>query len=381
MGPLLLLPLLWGGSLQEFPGFELRVQESVTVQACMDVCVACSFSYPVNWGYWSPVTSIYWFREGDKPYNDAVATNDRNKPVKPETRGRFRLVGDPRDKDCSLIIKEARLSDSGAYYLRVEKAPNEKYSYLDKKLNLQVTEKPNIQFLEPLESGRPTKLTCSLSLACDDRHPLLFSWVGDALDAMNLNTIHSPELTLTPRPQDHDSKLTCRVTLQGLQVTLERTVQLNVSYAPRNVRISLSFRNVTALKILQDTSSLLISESPAVQLLCVTDSNPPAQLSWFQGSPALEAAPISSTGVLEITQVGAGDEGEVTCQAQNPLGSQQVSFSLSVQKGPPSCSCETEEPQGSWPLVVTLIRGALMGAGFLLTYGLTWIYYTRCGGH
>ncbi|KAM9756610.1 sialic acid-binding Ig-like lectin 14 isoform 1-T1 [Dama dama] len=421
MGPLLLLPLLWGGewgrgggkghgwgrghawggagaaaeplcppgSLQEFPGFELRVQESVTVQACMDVCVACSFSYPVNWGYWSPVTSIYWFREGDKPYNDAVATNDRNKPVKPETRGRFRLVGDPRDKDCSLIIKEARLSDSGAYYLRVEKAPNEKYSYLDKKLNLQVTEKPNIQFLEPLESGRPTKLTCSLSLACDDRHPLLFSWVGDALDAMNLNTIHSPELTLTPRPQDHDSKLTCRVTLQGLQVTLERTVQLNVSSspclsapdAPRNVRISLSFRNVTALKILQDTSSLLISESPAVQLLCVTDSNPPAQLSWFQGSPALEAAPISSTGVLEITQVGAGDEGEVTCQAQNPLGSQQVSFSLSVQKGPPSCSCETEEPQGSWPLVVTLIRGALMGAGFLLTYGLTWIYYTRCGGH
>ncbi|XP_043291911.1 sialic acid-binding Ig-like lectin 14 isoform X7 [Cervus canadensis] len=380
MGPLLLLPLLWGGSLQELPGFELRVQESVTVQACMDVRVACSFSYPWSSAYWSAEPSIYWFREGDTPYDDAVATNARNKRVKPETQGRFRLVGDPRDKDCSLIIKEARLSDSGAYYLRVERGLNEKYSYHDKKLNLQVTEKPDIQFLEPLESGRPTKLTCSLSLACDDRHPLLFSWVGDALDAMNLNTIHSPELTLTPRPQDHDSKLTCRVTLQGLQVTLERTVQLNVSYAPRNVRISLSFRNVTALKILQDTSSLLISESPALQLLCVTDSNPPAQLSWFQGSPALEAAPISSTGVLVIPQVGAGDEGEVTCEAQNPLGSQQVSFSLSVQKGPPSCSCETEEPQGSWPLVVTLIRGALMGAGFLLTYGLTWTYYTRTFG-
>ncbi|KAB0336830.1 hypothetical protein FD754_025508, partial [Muntiacus muntjak] len=137
----------------------------------------------------------------------------------------------------------------------------------------------------------------------------------------------------------------------------------------------------TSLKILQDTSSLLISENPALQLLCVADSNPPAQLSWSQGSPALEAAPISSTGVLEINQVRAGDEGELTCQAQNPLGSQQVSFSLSVQKGPPSCSCETEEPQGSWPLAVTLIRGALMGAGFLLTYGLTWTYYTRCGGH
>ncbi|XP_023605242.1 sialic acid-binding Ig-like lectin 14 [Myotis lucifugus] len=71
--------------------------------------------------------------------------------------------------------------------------------------------------------------------------------------------------------------------------------------------------------------------------------------------------------------------GEFTCRAQHPLGSQHVSFSLSVQSSPP-CSCVTEEQQGSWPLVLTLIRGALMGAGFLLTYVLTWLYYTRCGG-
>ena len=165
-----------------------------------------------------------------------------------------------------------------------------------------------------------------------------------------------------------------------------------------------------ARKILQNASSILISEGQALQLLCIADSNPSAQLSWFQGSPTLEATPISSTEVLEIPQVEAGDR-EVTCIAQNPLGSQQVSFSLSVQselqdrcwgpaawagvclwegwvwglsftpspspESPLSCSCETEEQQGSWPLVLTLIRGALMGAGFLLTYGLTWTYYTR----
>ena len=85
-----------------------------------------------------------------------------------------------------------------------------------------------------------------------------------------------------------------------------------------------------ALKILQNASSVLISEGQALQLLCVADSNPPAQLSWFWGSPALESTPISSTGVLEIPQAAAGD-GDVTCQAQNPLGSQQVFFSLSVQ--------------------------------------------------
>ncbi|XP_042086987.1 sialic acid-binding Ig-like lectin 14 isoform X3 [Ovis aries] len=374
---LLLLPLLCGGALQEFPGYELRVQESVVVQACMDVRVPCSFSYP--WPpryppYSSAEPFIYWFREGDRQSDDAVATNDRTKQVKSETRGRFRLLGDPSNNNCSLSIQEARLSDSGIYYLRVERGRNLKYNYRAKKLNLQVTEKPDIQFLEPLESGRRTPLTCSLSLVCDGPHYLLFSWVGDTLDAMNPDTLHSSALTLTPRPQDHGTNLTCRVTLQGAQVTLERTVQLNVSSspclsapdAPRNLRISLSFRNST--------------EGQALQLLCVADSNPPAQLSWFWGSPALESTPISSTGVLEIPQVAAGD-GEVTCQGQNPLGSQQIFFSLSVQKGPPPCSCETEEQQGSWPLVLTLIRGALMGAGFLLTYGLTWTYYTRCGGH
>ena len=69
-----------------------------------------------------------------------------------------------------------------------------------------------------------------------------------------------------------------------------------------------------AHKILQNTASILISEGQALQLLCVADSNPSAQLSWFPGSPTLEATPISSTGVLEIPQVPAGD-GEVTCRA------------------------------------------------------------------
>ena len=41
------------------------------------------------------------------------------------------------------------------------------------------------------------------------------------------------------------------------------------------------------------------------------------------------------------------------------------------------CPQDFGESQGSWPLVLTLLRGALMGAGFFLTCGLFWIYYTR----
>ncbi|XP_068848198.1 sialic acid-binding Ig-like lectin 5 [Capricornis sumatraensis] len=381
---LLLLPLLCGGSLQEHPGYELRVQESVVVQACMDVLVPCSFSYPWPVGhppYSSAEPFIYWFREGDRHYDDAVATNDRTKQVKSETRGRFRLLGDPRDNDCSLSIQEARLSDSGVYYVRVERG-SVRYSYREKKLNLQVTEKPDIQVPEPLESGRRTPLTCSLSPVCDGPHYLLFSWAGDTLDAMNPDTLHSAELTLTPRPQDHGTNLTCRVTLHGTPVTLERTVQLNVSYAPRNLRISLSFRNNTALKILQNASSVLISEGQALQLLCVADSNPSAQLSWFQVSPTLEAAPISSTGVLELPY-SVTTEAELSCRAQNPLGSQHSSLSLFVFSPPqllgPSCSQEDEglrcscssrarpAPSLRWRLGEGLLEGNFSNASFKVT--------------
>lgn len=92
------------------------------------------------------------------------------------------------------------------------------------------------------------------------------------------------------------------------------------------------------LKILQNTSSLFILEDQALQLLCVADGNPPAQLSWFRGSPAPNATPISSTTILELPGLGTVP-GEVTCRAQNPLGSQNLSLSLLVV-------CECGDPWG-----------------------------------
>uniref|UniRef100_A0A8C0DJS5 Ig-like domain-containing protein n=1 Tax=Balaenoptera musculus TaxID=9771 RepID=A0A8C0DJS5_BALMU len=245
--PLLLLPLLWGGEWAEGGGaarvgeglqlqrslwYELRVQESVTVQACLGVHVPFSFSYPRRSWPFSGEPVIYWFREGDNIHrSDPVATNNPGGQVKPETQGRFHLLRDPRKKNWSLNIRDARMSDTGVYFFRVE-ADDVKYSYRDKKLNLQVTaptEKPDIRFLEALESGRPTNLTCRLSLVCDGGRAFSFSWAGDALDAVDPETLHSSVLTFTPRRQDHGTNLTCRVELQGDQVTMERTIRLNVS--------------------------------------------------------------------------------------------------------------------------------------------------------
>ncbi|XP_059521827.1 sialic acid-binding Ig-like lectin 14 [Myotis daubentonii] len=391
MVPLLLLPLLWGGSLQQLPGYELQVQESVTVFEGLCVHVPCSFSYPRS--SWSSSSKFYtyWYRDGDNTAYDApVASSNYNKPVKRETKVRF-LLPDPRTNDCSLHIRDARRSDTGRYFFRVEiEYPeynyqghfqgykSQGYSYQDKMLDLQVAEKPHIRIREPLESGRPTLLTCSLPGACEGGRPLSFSWAGAAVDSLDPQTLRSSVLTFTPRPRDHGTNLTCQVKREWPQLTTQRTIRLNVSFAPQNLTIGISFRNDPAFKNLQ-TTSLLILEGEALRLRCEADSNPPAELSWFRGSPGLNATPLSSTAILELPGVGPAQEGEFTCQAQHPLGSQSVSLNLSMFCSPHSSRCVTEEQQGSWPLVLTLIRGALMGAGFVLTYVLTWLYYTRMG--
>ncbi|XP_074171630.1 sialic acid-binding Ig-like lectin 5 isoform X2 [Rhinolophus sinicus] len=330
MVPLLLLPLLWGGSLQEKQGYELRLKESVTVQEGLCVHVPCSFSYPWNLQSSSDVLHIYWYQSGDNIQRDyPVASNNPDKPVRTETANRFRLLEDPRTNSCSLSISNARRSDTGTYFFRVERGYYVKYTYTDKKLHLQVTER--------LVSGRPTRVTCNLPGSCEGGRPLTFSWVGAALDSLSPRTLRSSVLTLTLRPWDHGTNLTCQVKQQGYRVTMERTILLNVSYAPQNLTIRI-FRNVTAFEILQTTSPLPILEGQALRLLCAADSNPPAELSWFRGSPPLNTTPISSTEILDLPRVGIAEEGEFTCQARHPLGSPNVSLNLSVHY-PPQVSC------------------------------------------
>nr|XP_040135787.1 sialic acid-binding Ig-like lectin 14 [Ictidomys tridecemlineatus] len=114
MLPLLLLPLLWAGSLQEDAQYKLQLQESVTVQAGLCALVPCSFSYP--WRRKDPPSKLYisWFREGDWTYYyGPVATNNPYMDVRTEYRNRFHLPGDVRDNNCSLLIRDAKKEDTG----------------------------------------------------------------------------------------------------------------------------------------------------------------------------------------------------------------------------------------------------------------------------
>ncbi|XP_042826097.1 sialic acid-binding Ig-like lectin 11 isoform X4 [Panthera tigris] len=121
---------------------------------------------------------------------------------------------------------------------------------------------------------------------------------------------------------------------------------VTVRDAPQNLTIGISRGNCTELKYPGNGSSLPVLEGESVLLVCVADSNPPATLSWAQGSRTLSPSQPWKPGVLELPRVESGHEGEFTCRAQHALGSQHVSLRLSVVCPPrllgPSCSWEGE---------------------------------------
>ncbi|XP_036601427.1 sialic acid-binding Ig-like lectin 14 [Trichosurus vulpecula] len=198
--------------------------------------------------------------------------------------------------------------------------------------------------------------------------------MGAALSSKPQNSggSHSSEVSFIPGQQHHGTNLTCQVTLPGGHLITERTIQLNVSHAVQNVSITITQDNKTTVFILGNSSALMVQEGQSLHLLCAANSYPPPTLRWILRDQTLASSQPSDDGVLhlDLPHLGPADGGKYTCIAQHPLDSKQTSLSVSVQ-------LFSAQEYSSWPLMLTLLRGALMGAGFLLTYGLTWLYYTR----
>ncbi|XP_070943615.1 sialic acid-binding Ig-like lectin 11 isoform X2 [Macaca nemestrina] len=280
----LLLPVLGAGSLNKDPSYSLQVQKQVTVQEGLCIMVPCNLSYP--WDGWNESTAAYgyWFKEGTNTNTGApVATNNQSRKVEMSARGRFQLTGDPGKGSCSLVIRDAQRENEAQYFFRVERGTYVRYNFKNNGFLLKVT-----------------------------------------------------VLSFTPSPQDHDTDLTCHVDFSRKGVSAERTVRLRVAYAPRDLVISISRDNTSALKPQENLTHLEARKGQFLRLLCAADSQPPATLSWVLQDRVLSLSHPwgPRTLGLELPGVKAGDSGRYTCRAENRLGSQQRALDLSVQYPP-----------------------------------------------
>ncbi|XP_074075522.1 sialic acid-binding Ig-like lectin 13 [Macrotis lagotis] len=289
------------------------------------------------------------------------------------------------------ILNSTQASDPGVLYLKLSnlgiKASGEYTCQARHPLGHQnysvrlcvqtLTQKPEVHIPEILESGSPVILYCLVPGDCRKGKHFTYLWTGTALASRGSGPLNTSKLLFIPQPQDDGTNITCQVTFPKAKVSTETTVQLRVTYPPQNMNISVFQANRTGPELLGNTSSLQVLEGESLTLVCTTESNPPATLLWTYRHQVLQSSEASlDPGVLylKLSKLRPKDRGEYTCQAQHPRGFYQHSVRLCVQ----TCACcpVSEEENGFWPLIITLLRGALMGAGFLLTYGLTWFYYT-----
>ncbi|XP_058564293.1 sialic acid-binding Ig-like lectin 10 isoform X2 [Neofelis nebulosa] len=337
----LLLALLWGGSQAQAPGFSLQVPSVVMVQEGLCVHVPCTLSYPrIGWTEDTPALGSWFVVGTDTNKGRPVATNKQDQ-VHGGSGGRFQLTGDPQNRSCSLLIRDAQVEDSAQYFFRVERGSYVRYNFVESPFYLEVTaltQKPDVYIPETLEAGRRGTLICVFNWAFEECPAPTFSWMGAAVTTPGpgRKSSYFSVLSLTPRPQDHGTHLTCRVDFSRKGVSAETTVRLNVTHVPKDLVISVSRAKASAPEPQGNSPYLEVQKGQFLQLVCASESQSPATLSWALEDRILSWSHPWTPGplALVLTRVMPGDSGCYTCRAENRRGSQSRTLNLSVQYAP-----------------------------------------------
>uniref|UniRef100_A0A8C4Y8J6 Ig-like domain-containing protein n=1 Tax=Gopherus evgoodei TaxID=1825980 RepID=A0A8C4Y8J6_9SAUR len=278
----LILALLWRGSSSQLPGFTLTVPRSVSVQEGLCILVPCTFTYPASYdtdNSWARLYR-YWYKDpANVGWDPPVASSNPSRGVSQETLGRFQLAENPADGDCSLQISDARRTDAGRYFLRVEKG-SLRYSYhfnsygTDAKLISPAHGLPGT-----LLAGEPVTVTCTAPGRCSGPPPRV-TWTGPFSDTARDVSAH-----FTPGPGDHGEELVCTVTYRPPQgPSTRRTVRLHVGCETPNITGTLT-RNGHPAE--DDVVSLETWEGDSLSLGCEAGNRPEAALSWAKGNESL----------------------------------------------------------------------------------------------
>ncbi|XP_054567279.1 sialic acid-binding Ig-like lectin 10 [Eptesicus fuscus] len=370
----LLFGVLWGAEWAEGwdpkkakdrdKDYRLTVERVVTVPRGLCVRVPCSFSYPREINTKAAPVQGHWFRDGtDALSGFPVATTNQSRRLYWKAKGRFQLVGSPGDGSCSLLLTDAWMGDRGLYFFRVEGGAALRYSFVNNKFFLNVTAltpEPAVYVPETLEPGRQATAVCAFKFSSQQCLAPTLSWTGAALSPQEIGvtTAYVSVLTFTPRRQDHGTDLTCRASFSTQGLSSERSVRLNVAYAPEVPVISISWDNGPALELQADSPHLQARKGQPLRLLCAADSRPPANLSWALGDRVLSWSNPAGPGGLELVLPGArpGDAGRYSCRAENRLGVRSRTLSLSVRYAPENLTVTVSRANGT--VLETLGSGA-----------------------
>lgn len=122
------------------PDWTIDVPSTVKGLPGSCVVIPCSFKYPKEEK--AGTHTGMWWNEN----NQYIYHSEKSKVIE-EYRSRTTLLGDLREKKCSLKIDPLLQSDQGPFYFRIEITNVDKYSYKNNKVSIKMISKYWIQQL------------------------------------------------------------------------------------------------------------------------------------------------------------------------------------------------------------------------------------------
>ncbi|XP_073698602.1 sialoadhesin-like [Garra rufa] len=297
----LLYPLLFSLMIHDVSSAGWGVSYSLShICALKDssVIMSCTFTYPT--GY--QIMEVFWTKKADGDDDDDES----------EYRQRLQYLGD-KQQNCTIRLSHVTQKDEQMYYFRFT-TNKDGGKWIGKPgVSLTVTDL-QVESPKRVTEGHNVSLTCKSSCTLTDR--ATFIWYRNSQPLTERRDTNKQLLLQSVRREDA-GRYSCA--LHG-HTYISPAVHLNVMYLPKSVSVSIS-------------PSGEIKEGDSVTLICSSDSNPPAEISWFKGGTF-----IGSGRIYNISKISSDHSGEYKCKSRNKHGEKYSAVTLNVMYPPRNVS-------------------------------------------
>uniref|UniRef100_A0A673FJJ3 Ig-like domain-containing protein n=1 Tax=Sinocyclocheilus rhinocerous TaxID=307959 RepID=A0A673FJJ3_9TELE len=194
--------------------------------------------------------------------------------------------------DSSTRYNSVRREDAGRYSCALHE-----HTYISPAVHLNVMYPPKESFVAVNPSGEIVEGdSVTLSCSSDSNPPAEISWFKRG-KFVGSGRIYS----ISKISSDHSGEYKCKsINKRGEKYS--DAVTLNVMYHPKSVSVFIN-------------GSPEIVEGDSVTLICSSDSNPPAEISWFK-----EGTFVGSGRIYSISNISSDYSGEYKCKSRNKHG-------------------------------------------------------------
>ncbi|XP_043106575.1 sialic acid-binding Ig-like lectin 5 [Puntigrus tetrazona] len=250
------------------------------------VIINCNFTYPPE----RSIMKTFWTKTKNRNTDNEFPDLSED----PEYSQRLQYLGD-KQKNCTMRLSHVTQKDEHKYYFR----------FITDKANVKWLGEPGVTLTvldlqvespERVTEGDSVRLTCKSSCALTDR--ATFIWYRNSQPLTERRDRNNILLLQSVRREDA-GRYSCA--LQE-HTYISPEVHLNVVYPPRNVSV---FMN----------GSGEIVEGDSVTLICSSDSNPPAEISWIKGGTT-----VGSGRIYNISKIRSDHREEYKCKSRNEHG-------------------------------------------------------------